>query len=177
MDEDQLRALKTEYEAGSSLNQLARKYGLTVQGVKRRADLGGWMALKPPSEEKVLDTVKLFSFDPEEQQILSAAAVVTVHRKDVARLRSIANTLVERLGLEMSGQLPQGSICRGSRESPADLLEKLSRVLVRTTEIERQAYGLKHFDPDQAASDQELQAQLDELTEEMERIALEKSTN
>ena len=92
----------------------------------------------------------------------------------------IRGILVDRLGIILSGKPltnENGEImpCLGSRESPADLLEKLSRVMVRSTEIERQAYGLKTFNPETAATDAELQAELDKLTEEVEQIAREKA--
>ena len=134
----------------------------------------------PPTEDKVQPLVHLFSFDPNEQAAMSAAQVVAMHRKDVARLRTISSTLVDRLGIILAGKELKDAegnqmACLGSRESPADLLEKLSRVMVRTTEIERQAYGLKAFNPEQTATDAELAAELDKLTEDVERIAKEKA--
>lgn len=176
MDRNVYAALKSEYEAGvASLAVLAKKYDMTPAKISNLAKREGWVRLMPPSEEKVMNTVRLFSLDPLEEQAMSSAMVVSIHRRDVARLRTIANTLVERLGLEMAGELPDQTICRGSKESPADLLEKLSRVLVRTTEIERQAYGLKSFDPESAATDAAVQTQLDELEKQLETIAHEKA--
>jgi hypothetical protein len=184
MDEDRLRALRSEYEAGIlSEEALAAKYGTSISRIRVLAVKKGWNKRKPPSEEKVLSSVHLFSFDPSEQAVLSAAQVVSLHRKDVARLRDIASTLVDRLGLELAGKLLPDPLtghvlpCRGSRESPADLLEKLSRVMVRTTEIERQAYGLRTFSPEAEATDAQLQEELDRLTEQLERAATEKANH
>lgn len=175
MDPDILRALKSEWEAGVlTIHQLAVKYEITDAKVRSLAIKYGWSRLLPPDEEKVMKAVQLFSFDAEKQQVLSAGQIVAVHRQDVARLRSLSATLVDRLGLVLAGK-PCELPCMGSRESPADLLEKLSRVMVRTTEIERQAYGLKTFAPEQAASDAQLQAELDKLTAEVEEIAARKS--
>lgn len=181
MDKDRLAALRSEYEAGNVSNAvLCRKYDITAGKLRDLAQREGWVKRTPPTEDEIMKSVSLFSFDPQEQAVLSAANVVAIHRQDVARLRSISNTLVERLGLELAGKLPVDAdnrpiICRGSRESPADLLEKLSRVLVRTTEIERQAYGLKTFDPDAAATDAQVQAQLDALEAELEEITKQKA--
>jgi len=181
MDRDRLAALRSEYEAGNVSNTvLCRKYNVTPGWLRNMAAREGWVKRTPPTEEEVLKSVSLFSFDPQEQAVLSAANVVAIHRQDVARLRSISNTLVERLGLELAGKLPVDEnnrpiICRGSRESVSDVLEKLSRVMVRTVEIERQAYGLATFDPSQAATDSQVQVQLDELEAELDKITKEKA--
>lgn len=177
MEPDRLSALRSEYEAGIVSNAyLYATYAISSGALSRYVAKYGWVRRAPPTEEQVQKTVNLFSFDPNEQALLSAAQVVSVHRKDVASLRTIAATLVDRLALMLSGTpLPEGMIALGSRESPADLLEKLSRVMVRTTEIERQAYGLKTFSPENAATDAQLQEELDRLTADVERIAAEKA--
>jgi hypothetical protein len=182
MDAERLRSLRIEYEAGQlSPAELAAKYSLSPSRLRALATNNAWIRNLPPAPEKVYGNVERpLSQDPTEHAILTAAHVVGLHRKDVARLRTISNTLIERLGLELKirqegGELPDGFICRGVRESPADLLEKLSRVLVRTTEIERQAYGLKTFNPSDQANEEQLSHELQELTERVERIAREKS--
>ena len=178
MNREQMAALKSEWEAGNVSDVvLCRKYQITPGKLARWVVNEGWVRRKPPTEKAVLDTVHLFSFDPEEQATLSAANIVAIHRKDVAKLRSIAGTLVERLGHLLGGTpLPEGQMCLGSRESPADLLEKLSRVMVRTTEIERQAYGLKTFSPEAEATDAQLQEELDSLTDRLNDIAEQKAS-
>ena len=181
MEDDNIRALRSEWEAGQvPEHALCKKYGVTTTALRRMIIKEGWSKRHPPTEEKVQNLVHLFSFDPNEQAALSAAQVISLHRKDVARLRSISSTLVDRLGILLSGKplLDQDGnpmMCMGSRESPADLLEKLSRVMVRTTEIERQAFGLKTFNPETAATDAELQKELDDLTSQVEAIARDKA--
>lgn len=181
MDATRLSALKSKYEAAQTPDAvLADEFGIGLSRLRVLVNNNGWVKRTPPTEEQVQKSVHLFSFDSNEQAVLSAAQVVAMHRKDVARLRSISAILVDRLGIELAGKPLQDAegnplICRGSRESPADLLEKLSRVQVRTTEIERQAYGLKTFDPDKGATEEELQKELDKLTEEVEQIARDKA--
>lgn len=183
MEPDREKALRSEYESAQwPDHELAARYNVAISTLRRMIRKKGWSKRLPPSEEKVQAAVHLFSFDPLEQATFSAAQVVSVHRTDVARLRSLSSTLVERLGLVLSGQASkivdaEGNPlpCLGSRESPADLLEKLSRVMVRTTEIERQAYGLKTFNPEVAATDAQLQEELDKLTTELENVAANKA--
>jgi hypothetical protein len=172
-DPDHERAIRSEWEAHTLPDrEICEKYGITPTRLSKLARDNGWVRRHPPTEAQIQRTVSLFSFDADEQLLMSASSVVAMHRKDVAKLRTISATLVDRLSLELSGQeLPAGFICRGSRESPADLLEKLSRVLVRTTEIERQAFGLKTFNPEQAATDADLQRELDTLTRDVEEMA------
>jgi hypothetical protein len=105
--------------------------------------------------------------------------MISVHRKDAAKLRTISNTLVERLGMIVQGNLTveqvREMVCLGARESPADLLEKLSRVLVRMTELERQAYGLDTFDPETTAKEEEVNRTVDELWDRVHELQSEKS--
>ena len=142
MTPEQLQALRTEYESGVIPHSiLCKKYGISYHKLTNMVNTKGWVKRKPPSEKKILESVFLFDLDADKNAVMTAANVVATHRRDVAQLRTISGILVERLGLELAGKLPMGAentpiICRGSRESPADLLEKLSRVMVRTTEIE-----------------------------------------
>jgi hypothetical protein len=184
MEPERLASLRVYYEAGQlSMAELSARFGLSASRIESLAKARGWLRNTPPPLERVLPLVPpVFSEDPTEHATISAAHIVQIHRTDVARLRSISSTLVERLSFILSGQLPMSPDGNplptlGARESPADLLEKLSRVLVRTTEIERQSYGLTTFDPNKQASQEELDRELAEMEAEMERLARERSAN
>ncbi len=158
-------AIRADYEAGLlPIATIAGKYGVEVIDIRINANKHGWvrrtidgekfnnavnnhisevagLPMLPPESAPALTNVELG-----ERAVLTAAQVVSTHRKDIARLRNISSVLVDRLGLVLEGKeitLP----CLGGRESPADLLEKLSRVTLRVVEMERQAYGLDSFDP------------------------------
>lgn len=108
----------------------------------------------------------LFSPDDVKRKVLmTAGQVVKVHREEIAKLRGITTEITDRLlGFLEATSGEQGDITEldeegkeqisnknkavpkflviAGKDSAADLLEKVSRIMVRTTELERQAYGL-----------------------------------
>lgn len=64
------------------------------------------------------------------------------HRALLERLHLAARLLADRVGqLLDDANGGNGPACLGERESPADALEKLSRVLSRLIPLEREAFG------------------------------------
>lgn len=172
-------AIELDYKAGIlPLEGICQKHGVSRNRLVSIAKSRGWERLPPPTAAEVHGlassgfpptAARHESFhidDLKKTALMTAAQVVTVHRTDVAKLRHNATILIERLGMVITGTevtLP----CLGARESPADLLEKLSRVLTRTVQLERQSYGLDSMaqNPDGTNSAEEatVQAVNDEL--------------
>lgn len=149
-------AIELDYRAGiMTLNALCAKHGVSISRLNTVSTERGWVRLPPPRGTDVSSIAAsgFFATPPaddsnfsEEEikrhQLLSCATVLSTHRRDIAKLRASSALLTERLQLVLYGdevRLP----CLGARESPADLLEKLSRVLVRCVALEREAYGLE----------------------------------
>lgn len=109
---------------------------------------------------------------------ISVAQVVNIHRRDVSKMRSVATVLTDRLLLILDGHKIDRP-CLGPRESPADLLEKVSRVLVRVVQLERQAYGIQVSPIDAGGGtsdpDQPSRSEFDELRDELNRMAAVKA--
>lgn len=163
-------AIELDYRAGVlPVVAICVKHGVSPSRLATVADQKGWVRLPPPRAEDVFGLATNGhlatppgdepAWTPEEAkraQLIASASVINTHRKDVAKLRGSAALLTERLQLILMGEsvtLP----CLGARESPADLLEKISRVLVRTVQLERQAYNLEAFQQNPGASDDNLQ--------------------
>lgn len=72
---------------------------------------------------------------------LSGDAISARHRALLERLHLAARLLADRVGQLLDAEGGDGSPCLGERESPADALEKLSRVLSRLIPLEREAFG------------------------------------
>lgn len=194
-------ACRLDYESGV-LNDasLAHKYGMTVGRLKVVARDYEWVRGPAPTAEDIYGKSPVpgrlgssspsSTFSPEQiaaNGIATVQSVLNTHRRDIARVRGLSSLLIDRLGLLLQGTevtLP----CMGARESPADLVEKLSRVTVRVVQMERQAFGLDSMaqnpdgagKPDDAtvnavmAEMEEFRQQLDDLSNAKAKTAVEK---
>lgn len=151
------RVIRLDYESGVLNNvSICHKHGVSASRLSSVAAKEGWSRRPPPTAEElygssviegrmVVNPADAGPIDDEtlrKNAVLTADVVLDTHRRDIRRLRSNMSLIIERLGLILDGKeltLP----CLGARESPADLLEKCSRVLVRVVQIERQAYNLE----------------------------------
>ena len=92
--------------------------------------------------------------------------------------RSVSPVTATPLGSdEFSQRLRALGVLMGDK-SPSDLLEQLSRVMVRLVSIERQAYGLDVMpnpDPGAEASDQKVQSEVNKLWEQVQQIQKDKT--
>lgn len=149
-------AIEREYRAGQlSVREIARQYGLSETAIRKRAKSDGWSR---PLADKVREAVreKLVRADGSQDQRANQTAndreivensaargfnVVTTHRRDIEQLHGLKRILATRLSDILHGALPDG-LCLGEKESPGDLLEKLSRVTARLIPLERQAFNL-----------------------------------
>lgn len=180
------QAIRQDFEGTPlSLSEISRRHGPTASRICDEARSKGWVRFRKPDDfdsqvhRAASETSSYLPKELTDHAVLTAAEMIGVHRKDAAKLRTISNTLVERLGMIVEGNLTneqmQDMICLGARESPADLLEKLSRVLVRMTELERQAYGLDTFDPETTAKEEEVSRTVDELWDRVYELQSDKS--
>lgn len=152
-------AIEREYRAGQlSIRAIATAHGVSEGAIRKKAKAEGWTRALA---EKVRDAVreKLVRTDAEsgtqegthsqrasDSKIVEAAAlrgleIVTSHRKDIKQLHGLKRVLADRLSVVLHGGEPDGP-CLGEKESPSDLLEKLSRVTARLIPLERQAHNL-----------------------------------
>ncbi|GJE00568.1 hypothetical protein [Methylobacterium isbiliense] len=146
-------AIEAEYRAGQlSLREIAKRHGISDTAIRKRAKAEGWTrALADKVREAVRE--KLVRADGSHSQrtrtdaeIIGQAAqagfdVVTSHRRDLQQLHGLKRVLADRLATFLQGGQPDGPLL-GERESPGDLLEKLSRVTARLIPLERQAHNL-----------------------------------
>lgn len=160
-------AIELDYRAGIlPATAIAKKHGVSQHTLRSHADKYFWerkpvdplsiqnahgIASTAPSAPKFgMDSVLV----PEDLKLaaaLTAASVLDVHRKDVKQLREAAGKFSDTLAslfsaldkepLLLDSTISKLSILIGD-DAPVDLLEKLSRVMVRLVTIERQAYGL-----------------------------------
>lgn len=132
-----------------------------------------------------------------------AVLVIDSHKKSLARARQVYETLMNRMLLALNGtpellrdeqgdyvrgepteQFPLGepqfAPWTGNRESPADVLGKLSASLVRFIGLERQAYGLDVLSINDPAADADtrdsaIKAELSALEDKLNSIAAGKA--
>lgn len=152
-------AIEREYRAGQlSLRAIASAHGITEGAVRKKAKAEGWerdladKVRKAVREKLVRSDADHGTQDGTQPQratdtsIIDGAAnrgfaVVTTHRKDLNQLHGLKRVLADRLSEILHGGQPDGP-CLGDKESPGDLLEKLSRITARLIPLERQAHNL-----------------------------------
>lgn len=180
-------AIETEYCGGlTPLAEICAKYSVSMDRLVAKAKSMRWVRVEvhpgvihgmaTVTSAKTGDAVFSYSEDELKHYAAMGAAMITnIHRRDAAHLRGLTAKLIDRLSHIVDGTvLGLGAdgkelVCLGSRESPADLLEKLSRVTVRVVEIERVTYGLdngmpKEEDPkEQSETMTELRGMIDKL--------------
>lgn len=149
-------AIEREFRAGQlSIRAIASAHGVTDTAIRKKAKAEGWQRslankVREAVREKLVRTdgsqdgsQSLRASDSEivENAALRGLAVVTSHRKDLQQLHGLKRVLADRLSEVLHGGNPDGP-CLGDKESPGDLLEKLSRITARLIPLERQAHNL-----------------------------------
>jgi len=153
--------VEREYRAGQlSLREIGRLCGVSEGMIRKRAKAEGWERDLAAKVKEAVRT-KLVRNDgtqdgtqPQrtEAEIVEGAAlrglaVVTSHRRDLEQLHGLKRVLATRLSQHLHGEPTEGP-CLGDKESPGDLLEKLSRITARLIPLERQAHNLDADDGD-----------------------------
>lgn len=149
-------AIEREYRAGQiSVRAIAAAHGITEGAIRKRAKADGWERALADEVRKAVRE-KLVRADgtrpgtqerrATDHEIVEAASlrglqVVTSHRRDLEQLHGLKRIIAGRLATFLNGEEPDGP-CLGDKESPGDLLEKLSRVTSRLIPLERQAHNL-----------------------------------
>ena len=149
-------AIEREYRAGQlSIREIGSQYGVSDTAIRKRAKAAGWTRdlaskVRNAVREKLVRDGSQPQRADDEKIIEGAAArgfeVITSHRKDLQQLHGLKRVLMDRLAVVLHGGTPEGP-CLGDKESPGDLLEKLSRISARLIPLERQAHNLDE-DPD-----------------------------
>ena len=154
-------AVEREYRAGQlSIREISRAFGLSDTAIHKRAKIEGWkrplaalvrkairekLALNDSLQQDGLQ-VGLQNQRATDKEIVENASnrgfeVVTSHRRDIEQLHALKRIIATRLATYLQGGEPDGAFM-GDKESPGDLIEKLSRVTSRLIPLERQAYSL-----------------------------------
>lgn len=155
-------AIEREYRAGQlSIREIARAHGVTDTAIRKKARLEGW---ERALADKVRNAVreKLVRSDgshsgshpqrANDAEVVKVASergfgVVTSHRRDLEQLHGLKRVLSTRLATYLAGGEADGPFL-GDKESPGDLLEKLSRITARLIPLERQAHNLDEENPE-----------------------------
>lgn len=154
--------IEREFRAGVSYRNIGLMFSVSYELVRKQAISEGWTRdrtaevrsavrtklLEPPIVDSAIvdDNVVIVDAEAIRQQIELAAdvrvALVRSHQKRFAALHAISDKLTTRLDIVMDGGTLDGKPCLGDRESPADLLTKLSNITARLVPLERQAFCL-----------------------------------
>lgn len=149
-------AIEREFRAGQlSIREIARKHGVSDTAIRKEAKARNWQRdLAEKVRKAVREAVVRATGSQEgsqeqranDDEIVKAHAKVGVevrmsHRRDLNQLHGLKRILADRLSVVLQGGQADGP-CLGDKESPGDLLEKLSRITSRLIPLERQAYDL-----------------------------------
>ena len=147
--------VEQEFRAGSlSIKQIARANHVSDMAIRKKAKREGWTRkLVDVVREAVKERLvredgsrgslpqRASDADIIEAASLRGLAVVTSHRRDLEQLHALKRIILTRLAAHLNGEPPEGPFM-GDKESPGDLVEKLSRVTSRLIPLERQAHNL-----------------------------------
>lgn len=149
-------AVGREYRAGQlSLREIGRIHNVSDTAIRKKAKAEGW---ERDLTEQVQAAVRAKlvredgsqpgsqaqrANDREIVQTVAARAVEVVrsHQRSLAQLNAIGDILATRLAQHLDGVATDGPGL-GDKESPSDMLEKLSRTRQRSIQLERQAFNL-----------------------------------
>lgn len=192
-------AIELDYRAGVlPMSAVARKHSISASQLKSHADKYLWER-KPLDPFAIQQSHGIASLAPSlpkfgmdsnldvkavaQAQLLTAIGVIDIHRKDVKKLRDLSGRMAEKLSLFMDGL---EGMCHAElvdklapvmallgKDTPVDMLEKLSRIMVRLTTIERQAYGLDSMpapNPDDEPAAEAVKSQVNELWQQVQEL-------
>lgn len=141
--------VESDYKAGIlSIGMVAAKWGISLANLNRMANAKGWVRQEiahvnpPPMGGGVPAMDVLTAAEASGIQARQILAIVNEHRRDIHKVRGIANLMVERLALILDGQ-PVDKPLMGGRESPSDVLGKVARAMFEAIRLEREVLGLE----------------------------------
>lgn len=145
-------AIEREYRAGQlSVSEIARQHGISHTAINKKAKAEGWVKnlAKQVRDEVSARLVSSEVSSVNVRETIDAAAargveVVRSHRAHLARLNRVAGELLTRVEMVLGLREIEGNprMVFGEKESPADVMEKVSRTLQRAIPLERQAFSL-----------------------------------
>lgn len=148
--------IEAEFRAGQLSNrEVAHLYGVSEGAIRKKAKACGWKKdlaekVRAAVREKLVrgGTREREASDRElvEEKAEIGATVVRGHQKHIQELLEAKQILSARLRVLLDGGEPEGP-CMGEKESPADLLEKLTRITAKLLPLDRQAHNLDEDTP------------------------------
>lgn len=200
-------AIELDYRAGVlPLTAIVKKHGVSMHVLRSTAEKFMWerkpldplkmqqahgVASSAPTGAKFGMDSSLNEKDLSTAAILTAASVIEVHRKDVKQLRelsskfsdALANLFVSLKEQEKHPDMLESCAAALSaligKDTPIDMLDKLSRVMVRLVTIERQAFGLDVMpNPDPGADNGDAaKSEVAKLWEQVKELQKEKTAS
>lgn len=162
-------AIEREYRAGQlSVREIARIHGITEAAIRKRAKNENWerdltqqvrasvraKLVRDESSQDGTHHQREADRDIVDEMARRGVEVVRSHRRSLAQLNAIGDIIATRLSQILDGVTPEGP-CMGDKESPSDVLEKLSRTRQRAIQLERQAFNLDNLpDPNEGGGTQ-----------------------
>jgi len=175
------RGCEDDYRTGVlSIRALAAKYGCAESAIRDRAKRYGWSrdltkAVRSETNARLLRSELRTRNAGDDERIVGAAAdlrvaLVTSHRRDLEQLHGLKRIIATRLAAHLNGEQPDGPFL-GDKESPGDLLEKLSRVTSRLIPLERQAHNMDEAERDPSDAMNHDGSAIDVLTRRIARLS------
>lgn len=183
--------IEVEFRAGQlSIREIARSHGIADTPIHKRARKLGWTRnLAEKVRRAVQDKIAiadglqsgLQAPRAKDKDIIEAAslrgfAVVTSHRKDLEQLHALKRIILMRLAAHLNGERPDGPFM-GDKETPGDLVEKLSRVMSRLVPLERQAHNLDDLGEKPGKMELSTSGAFAELVEKLDGVARSATSN
>lgn len=142
-------SVEREYRAGVlTVREIAAGAGVSHVAVLKRAKAKGWTQnlagrVKEEIARRLVTSEVTEEVTGNQRQIVEAAAlrsvdVILAHRKDIARLR----TMAAAMATELEADGAKDTKDRMALKERATIIESLSRTTARAVVLERQAFGL-----------------------------------
>ena len=142
-------ALEREYRAGQlGVAELARLHDINPATIYKQAKRRGWTRdLAPAVRRRIAARLEAPASAEEAEETVEVAAeravhVIRSHRRDIARLRRIAEELARRIESTLVASADDEAAPVGGREGLDGALVRLAQVTARVIMLERAAFGL-----------------------------------
>ncbi len=141
--------IEREYRSGQlPIAEIGRLYGVARPTISKHAKRKGWTRDLAPAVRRQISTrldAPTQTADP--NQTIEAAAeravrVIRSHRRDIARLRRIAEELARRIESALNTVSDDDAAPVGGRDGLDAALVRLAQVTARVIMLERAAFGL-----------------------------------